>query len=275
MNIKRRFSICIVMAMFGVFSCAPVENAATPVITLSPSSTPEIHQQLPTRTPTYTRYPTPVPISPEQILQAYFHLVEGNTCELPCLLGIVPGQTMWEDAKSLLAPYTSSTRLGLEGKYGQFAAIVLDEQRNNLELRFTIGLEYQTIYLIEMSNQTPLSEFLVTAGPPNQVLLWSAGLDGMDMGASFGMVLEYYRRGILAFIDGDFQIVDGKAQICPDQLKEIQLVILWSPEDIRFIGDLVRLDSFKGIENVSDTTVGEFYDNYSNENTDYCIKLNY
>jgi hypothetical protein len=95
------------------------------------------------------------------------------------------------------------------------------------------------------------------------------------MGTSFGLVLEYFRRGILAFTGGNFQIVDGKAQICPDQLKEIQLLVLWSPEDIRFIGDLVRLDSYRGIASVSDTTVSEFYNNFSNENTDHCIKLNY
>jgi hypothetical protein len=272
MNIKLNLSICMVIAALGAFSCAPVENVTIAVNTPSPSPTIEIHPQLPTRTPTSTPYPTPIPISSEQITQAYFHLGEGNTCELPCFLGVVPGKTLWEDTKSILAPYTASTRFGLEGKYGQFAAIVLDEQSSELELRFLIGTESRTIYL-EMSNKTPLSEFLVTVGPPNQVLLRSAGLEGM--GTSFGLVLEYFRRGILAFVDGDFQIVDGKAQICPEQLENIQLVVLWSPEDIRFIGDLVRLDSYEGIGSASDTTVDEFYENYSKENADYCIKLNY
>lgn len=275
MNIKRRLSICITVAALGVFSCTPVEDATVAVNTPSPSPspTPEVHQQLPTRIPTSTPYPTPLPVTSEQILRAYSHLGEGNTCELPCFLGIVPGKTSWEDVRNLLAPYTSSTRFGLEGKYGQFAAIVLDKERNDLELRFIIGLEHQTVYLLEMSNITSLSEFLVATGPPNQILISSAGVEGM--GTSFGLALEYYRRGIVAFLDGDFQIVDGKAQICPNQLKQVHGVVLWSPEDIRFIGDLVGLDSYSGITSTSDTSVEEFYENYSKENAGYCITLNY
>jgi hypothetical protein len=75
------------------------------------------------------------------------------------------------------------------------------------------------------------------------------------MAKRFELAIAYFRRGVIAFLGGDLQIVDGKGQICPDQLKKIQLVVLWSPEDIRFISDLVRLDSFSGIESVSDTDI--------------------
>jgi hypothetical protein len=160
-NIKRRFSICIVVVVFGIFSCTSVENAATPVITLSPSSTPEIHQQLPTRTPTSTPYPTPVPISSEQILQAYFHLGEGNTCELPCFLGIVPGKTIWTDTTKLFAPYITSVLDGIADKNNIMMPRVINLSLPELELqmKFYLSLETEKILFIRTSNQPPSQSF--------------------------------------------------------------------------------------------------------------------
>lgn len=49
--------------------------------------------------------------SPEPTMRAstqktFFMLVKDNgNCDLPCFLGIVPGQTMWVDAESILKPY--------------------------------------------------------------------------------------------------------------------------------------------------------------------------
>jgi hypothetical protein len=250
----------------------PVKNYTAVAETSAPSSTPESRTQYPTRTPPPTHYPTPAPISSEQISQAYFHLGDSNTCELPCFLGITPGKTRWEDTKKLFSPYISSTRIGLESKYGQFAAIVLNEKNNDLEIRFQIDHDPSTVYYIEMINETPLHEFLSTLGLPNQVLLESGGVEGM--GSSFHLAIGYFKRGVIAYLGGEFQVLDGKATICSDQLNNIQFVVLWNPEDIRFIGDLARLyDS--GIESISNTTVKEFYNNYSEENSNFCFTLNY
>jgi hypothetical protein len=274
MKINLKLSIFAMIATtVGLLSCVSAEHNTITVNTPSSSPTPQNHQQPPEQASTLTPYPTPIKISSDQISHAYFNLSEINTCELPCFLGITPGKTLWQDTKNLLDPFTASTRLGLEGEYGQFAAIVLNEQNNELELRFQIGSDSGIVYLVEMSNETPLSEYLSTLGLPNQVLLNSAGVGGIGNG--FNLAIAYFKRGVIAYLDGEFEIIDGKAQICSDQLRKIQMIVLWSPEDIRFIGDLVNLDGFVGIEATTNTTIEEFYEKYSKDDSSYCFQLNY
>jgi hypothetical protein len=78
---------------------------------VSPTATMLASTALPTATPKYTLEPTP-PIIPilsvddarNQLLDL---LATNGDCPFPCLWGITPGQTTYQEAKSILIPLSS------------------------------------------------------------------------------------------------------------------------------------------------------------------------
>lgn len=274
MKPKLKIMFCTMMVAIAIVSCAPVEPNTDTANTSPPSLTPNTHSQPPTRTPSPTFPPPPDPISSEKIVEAFFHLGKSNTCDLPCVLGITPGETAWSDTVFLFTPYTVSITDGIANNDNLMPYLItLALSELELQMKYYVSLESEKVVFIRMSNSTPVSEYLSTLGLPNQVLINSAGAGGM--GNEFSLAIAYFKRGVIAYLDGEFEIVDGKARICSDQLRNIQMIVLWSPEDIRFIGDLVKLDGYVGIEAMTNTTIEEFYENYSKDNSSYCFQLNY
>lgn len=274
MKTKLKIIVFVVMVTIVVSSCTPIENNTVTVSTSTPLLTPNTQPQLPTRTLIPAFPPTPSPILPEQISRVYFHIGESNTCKLPCILGITPGETTWNDTLHLFAPYTVSITDGIVNNNDLIPYVVtLVLSELELQTKYYVSLESEKVVFIRMNNSTPVSEYLSTLGLPDQVQLNSAGAGGIGNG--FNLAIAYFKRGVIAYLDGEFEIVDGKAQICSDQLRKIQMIVLWSPEDIRFIGDLVNLDGYVGIEATTNTTIEEFYENYSKDNSSYCFQLNY
>jgi hypothetical protein len=88
----------------------------TPTLTSSPTSTPTT---LPTKR--YKPLPTVVPPLDDQQRAAYLQnlLTTNGGCKLPCLLGVIPGQSSWEDVKSLFTAVGKNRPLAFTfSKYG-------------------------------------------------------------------------------------------------------------------------------------------------------------
>ncbi len=111
-NIILSVSLILLTVLSG---CAhSIENAtipppATPLLATSSATSVPSFSPLPTYSPTSEFTPTVAPTLP--IDQAQVELLEmlsnNGGCQLPCLWGIVPGKSTYQEAQAILLPLTS------------------------------------------------------------------------------------------------------------------------------------------------------------------------
>jgi hypothetical protein len=104
-----RLPIAIVFASFLMFAaCKPIMSP-NPVVTTQSATNENVlpsdqvtPEAAPTALPGTERMsPTPLPTLPvTSQIEFYESLANNGGCELPCLLGITPGTTTWEEARS-------------------------------------------------------------------------------------------------------------------------------------------------------------------------------
>lgn len=124
-------------------SVAPPEATHTPQATATPTSKPTLF--LP---PNPTPYPTLYPDEARQL----FNTMQDESCKLPCFLGIVPGETLMQDAREIL--------LRLGGAYlGEY--IRKTDGAVNYSFKFKIG---------DQNSGETLITHTVTLIPDNEIV---------------------------------------------------------------------------------------------------------
>src|SRR5262245_37158555 len=101
----------VLLVLLFLFSCAPkeIQSRTTVPETLEPTRTPTLTSR-PVLSPTaipFTATPvTPVPTLLPQEQEAYLpNLIETkDNCRLPCLFGIQPGVSTWEEIRRVESP---------------------------------------------------------------------------------------------------------------------------------------------------------------------------
>src|SRR5687767_3752560 len=104
-----------VLILFVVSSCSPSnEGFATPSSAISVLATStKMPTPIFTPLPTYTATPisTPTVVSPlpvDQAQERFLQLLSDNgECRLPCIWGITPGESTYQDARAILSPLSS------------------------------------------------------------------------------------------------------------------------------------------------------------------------
>lgn len=117
-KIPQWFSLLLVMA--GIAACTQsIENATKPspktTVSFAATVTPSTETMLPTLTHTTTDTPTPSPtltavptLPTEDAQKKWFELLATNGgCRLPCLWGITPGKSSYQEARNILSPLSS------------------------------------------------------------------------------------------------------------------------------------------------------------------------
>ena len=187
-GIKAQLGVCLILVLF-LAGCASSNGtqAPTDVILVVPSATPV--------TPAITQIPltnTPVPTLPVEEQDSYvLELIAVNGgCELPCILGIQPGQSSWLDVRDLKAPISdtgyinpeeAALRYGLSFSFTQASGDLFDMVSygsggsiEHISASAFIRLQddpYRFPPFAEAMRRYSLKSLIERHGPPSQVLL--------------------------------------------------------------------------------------------------------
>jgi hypothetical protein len=90
----------LVLVSVAMFGCAARTSNSTDVnVTLSPTAIPTL---TPTKVSDLPPTPSPIPMISSAQQGLLIRRLQSTSCELPCYMGVVPGETLWPEAKGFL-----------------------------------------------------------------------------------------------------------------------------------------------------------------------------
>jgi hypothetical protein len=265
---------------------SPAPSLTTTSIPASPTRLIEI----PSPTATSTSVPptlTPLPPIPTEEFRAYASdlLKTNGGCRLPCLWGIVPGETTWPEAYQFLATFSFVSQTP-ELKTG-YATAKFDSP---IEVDYIGSLTY-SIQVIdgivesidfynwpELYSWHSLTNVLKEYGPPDDVALYT---EGKQMnGSRIAMLVLFYkdRSFMVDYVSfRDLKAVGDKVLFCPDG--DYSFMYLWSNNLNYSFGEALSIFiepstsvTPRPLLEVSDMDIQTFYQLFQNPNSDACIE---
>jgi hypothetical protein len=238
------------MLIFILFTAGCTQTTVNPKISSSPTQTLLVNTVTPTHTltPVPTVTPTAIPSLPVEAARARLLdlLVNNGNCRLPCLWGITPGRSTYQDAQGILAPLASISDLTFTSLLSSPGTIDLVYAKGDSEIladiQFLYGndgivshIAFQARELKEVAapgggrmsqgifdsktfgqqvHAYRLPQVLSELGIPAAVLLQTSGALA-KYSPGFEIVLFYPDQGLLVHYTTQMQIVGKKVHGCP------------------------------------------------------------
>lgn len=296
--------ICLAGLLLLTSSCARSNNLITKPNISTTLTVPNTHVIL-TDTPTLLETPYVIPTLPTDKAQTVILnlLANNGNCLLPCLLGITPGESSFEEARKILLPFegiaTSSylnqsdtgginiRYVNIEAELNVSIGFVADSRsqyidrvvlRANAQRKTKNGFEdiFNSNLYSKSMNYYLLSTVLSKYGRPTDVLLFtSADIPPQQPWWPFEIIVSYPIQGILVHYKTPL-IIDGTNSVgCPGN-SQIQLELrpfgsIDSTEEFLKSYKLPYPDLYKPIEEVTSLSIDEFWEIFSLP-TDKCIE---
>jgi|KBSSwiStaDraftv2_1062776.scaffolds.fasta_scaffold76346_3 hypothetical protein len=304
------FSLMLFMAL--VSSCArlnkntttlPSETPSLPVSSATPipSFTP-----LPIDSPTPTFTPTAIPTLPVEEAQAKLLklLSDNGGCRLPCIWGVVLGESPYHDAQAALLPLSSISELTsftpesgaifpvyTEGELQIYTNIgFLANSENKIVNHIAFNAEvhrplaqggyeevFNSKFFGEKVSAYALSHVLTEQGIPSSVMIETAGGPLTRGGTGgFDILLLYPDQGILVNYRTQMHLNGANVRGCPaNAYIQMELYPPGQPdsfsEGLKQTDWPLKMTGYKPLEEVASMSVQEFYDTFR-EPTDKCIE---
>ncbi len=274
----------------GVQLTLPPTWTNTPTDTIQPSSTRIPTKDFSTFTPTPTRTLRPTPeiistLSENEILGTLdaFSL----SCKLPCLYGIIPGETTFNQAFRILASigvhewvYYPDDYSGVMDNYETHTFIISTKKEYNGRsyLNQYISVVNETVAKIKSESFYSLPQALRELGIPSNVwvrLNISLSEDGPPP-FPFGIALYYAEKniGIVYYVINGIPIGDAIQACITDQA-----IILIGSEEIPLTYasfDLISgYETQPSLEEALGIDIDEFYENNKDQNSNVCFQTSY
>ena len=254
MKTSGKFFIVLLIISFALAGCQEVSATPSPQPTatrtaIPATATPTMPKKIVTVTlrTTFTPSKTPAPtLSSEQIsTQISDYLQNNGGCDLPCWWGIVPGETSWETAESILAPIASNRFGWKTGKDFEaafyFQYIPNADQPGLYDLWVNLQIKENVIALISIGNIENLSmyyisELLKTYGKPDEVWMFTSNGDNNPQFTDpfVDILLFYYKQGFMAYYSNYGTLTNDIIHVC---FQESGFMDLWRPGDVNTITD--------------------------------------
>jgi hypothetical protein len=310
--VKSIFNILVLLSV--LVACAPLGATTSPITntpTYLPPSTPPA-KKIPTPTPSATITATSIPtLSVDDARARLLELLATNgNCHLPCLWGITPGKSTFDDAREILTPLSSlsstiflnsSSSGGISSSYIEnnieiyssmsFLTYPESEIVNSISFHlFSLkrtgeGFEhvFDTSLFRERASAYMLPHLLSELGIPASILIQTlAGLPSRDGVEGFYLILLYPDQGVLIYYTMGWESSAGYARGCLDNLRRLEMNLYPSGHGDLFSEFLaqtqwaslwpmpVNIPNWKSIDEASSMSINEFYEVFR-EPTDQCI----
>jgi hypothetical protein len=307
-----KYVICMLMnILFLAVSCGvptvteySVHPSETPGTTLNAA----IATLSATSTPINILTQTPLPtLSSTQVLQIVRELYASNGgCKLPCLLGIIPGQTSIQDVYnqfSQIGYFEDQTRPIDTYQNIAFATAVppnelvgtLNDNRWGFSMRVingnVVGLLTGATDIEEFSMPS-LSKFLTYFGKPEEI--WVMDIESMSGNPDYEMILYYPSKGIFIRWRGEVESVVAQSNnnltvmVCPQPMPtkadtKIGLFpphfYLFTPNENMTLDAIIKShlseDPGGSYQLMDNTDLEKFYTMYMDSTTQDCFPISY
>lgn len=297
----RLISILVSLILSQYISgCVPTDSSkeSSTSIPKSPTALVDTQPPMPTITAglesTSTRtIPTLLPQEANQVLSDLYE--DNGGCQLPCYWQIVPGETLWQDALEFFSSVGQITGPGGTPKVPSYGVVFVEGVDNPIGGFMPIfWVENGIVKAIGVNSSWvsrdldySLSGLLLSFGVPEEI--WVRPI-AESMDPFYYLVLMYPSKGILVNLLGDAEAQDQELVVCPQDIFSRTSfppqLLLWNPkEQATFDSDFGKrlidddlgwvMDEYRLLQEVSTDKLAdaEFYDIYSEPNTDTCIKV--
>jgi hypothetical protein len=268
------------MITFALLFLTGCLSTQTPTVTPTITITPLVDQSVPVitespLTPTHQPDPTwtlPATLPIQDAASKVNELLQTNgTCRLPCWWGIVPGQTKWEDARSMLFPLAKSFDDSYS-KAGEFFPGLLvyysaDGDRF-FEQDYTVRDGIVQEIKIKLPGVSPFSNpkgILDEYGVPDEIYVGGEYEPEVVNWQSFWIFFYYSKQRIFVEYDQGMEPIQppsSSLSICFSDVYYSELHV-WGPEysfdqNLNFIFEQ-HGNSHKPLEKVTSLTIAEFH----------------
>lgn len=273
-------------------------SSMTPVLSVTPAPTDS-----PVPVPTATNVPTlPVEDAQARLLDL---LANNGGCRLPCLWGIVPGKSSFQEARAILVPLSSLSHsvylnppgLGdimpryIEGELEIYTRVgFLTNPAHNIVYRVAFNAEahmllkdggyeesFDSRFFGEKIGAYILSQVLTEQGIPSSVMISTSGGPLTRGGqGGFDILLLYPHQGILVNYTTQLNFVGSNVRGCPVNAHVEMELYPPGPSDLFFeslqqTDWAVKMKGYKPLEEVTSMSVEKFYQTFR-EPTAECIE---
>jgi len=298
----------ILMVVFAFLAGCGMQTTVTeqPVTSPVASNIPTLISTtvLPTMSPTRTPTITPVPTLSQQIaIETFVNLIEKDTeCTLPCWLGVIPGQTKFDEVNTLLSRFGAIAYSDFSSQWITFRVFFPDFETAIHDVDTSIASggdgmvsrilihavayqdkngprDYNNPEFQRMWQRFFVSEIFRRYGMPEEIFLDTTRITADPAGSyPFVLWIIYPQQGFLMRYQGSNIKIRDDIQICPMQSK-IEIKI-WNREnsnyeefmqDDRALGVSTSLGP-QPIESVTDFTVESFYETFRSSQLNTCFE---
>ncbi len=281
---KRNFLLAMASSLL-LWSCSyshlPTSPDATQTITLTATKTGELlTEPSATIAPLSTRIPLST-LNSTDARNKVQDLIENNGgCNFPCFWGIIPGQTLWDDAQYLFEPFAIEINPSNDINHRYSYYVRVPTPNNSIIIGFHVD-NGGVVDLIATAGFWSLADILNTYGEPEEIWFESNGV-GLD-GSTFSLAL-YYSKGFVMIYDGvgnlEKENDESSVVICKNHLDALQpLAYFWSPksyqafEEIKsFVFPDPTVMKYRELSGVTNIDVATFTKIFSAPESKGCFK---
>jgi hypothetical protein len=305
-------SLSLVLFMALVSSCAQPNKNATTLASETPSLPASSATPVPSFTPLPTDSPAPtftltaIPTLPVEEAQAKLLklLSDNGGCRLPCIWGIVLGESAYREAQAALLPISSISELTsftpesgamfpvyTEGDLQIYTNIgFIANSENNIVNHIAFNAEahrplaqggyadvFDSKFFGEKVSAYSLSHVLTEQGVPSSIMIETAGGPLTRGGTGgFDILLLYPDQGILVNYKTQMHLNGANVRGCPSNAY-VQMELYPPGQPDSFFEGLKQTDwplkmtGYKPLEETTSMSVQEFYDTFR-EPTDKCLE---
>ena len=215
-------------------------------------------------------------------------LLENNAdCRLPCLWGIQPGKTTWNEARQILEKISSYVAPKMEDTTFYTFAKVYPPYPNDpaiyMETNYRIEdgvVRYISVNSWDLTPNYRLSKFLEYYGVPTEI--WIRTFPKEDMGFQHFLIDMFYQDlGILAEYGTGHPLeeINGNIRNCSINEMDSPFLHLWSPvtdklsfQEAKIFIDTMSLPEPKTLLEATGMDVKTFFETFKNPETNVCIE---
>ena len=260
-------------------------DTATPIPSATFTKTPRPTKTItPTPTNTWTPFPTLVHYEAQGLIEQL--LTDNANCELPCVWGMLPGETSWHEAQQYLGSFMEYKGQGGGGTYsGTSFAFYYGSNKSTKKFDIQVDVDVEKYLATGFDLYPPgtairysLDQILMRYGSPESIYIHTYPSSPIAGKLPFDVFLYYPEYGFSAFFSFNAKKIEEELQVCPKNQQIGPALYIWDPTEEAYSLEELYSSFFEdesiitlSVEEALGISIEEFTNVYRNGETTECF----
>lgn len=260
-----------------------VPDTATPIPSATLTKTLRPTKTItPTPTNTWTPFPTLAHSETRKLIEQL--LTNNANCELPCVWGMIPGETTWHEAQQYLNSFMEYYGQGGGGTYSG-TSFGYKYPPHEITRKVDINIDVEK-YLVSGFDLFPpgtvyrysLGQILTRYGSPESIYIHTYPSSPIAGKLPFYVFLHYPEYGFSAFFSFNAKKIEEELQVCPKNQQIGPELDIWNPTEEAYSLEELYTSFFEdesiitlSVEEALGISTEEFTNVYRNGETTECF----